>query len=221
MIALAPPTKIDKLLHDGAGQLGISLSKSVIDSMVLYIDILSEWNDRVNLTSLTDHIDVAILHFLDSLTVFKVVPYNSTLTILDIGSGGGFPGMVLRVADPTKKVSVLDKSSKKIVFLKHVANCLNLKDVVFLNFDYRSLFEYHESYLFDVVTIRGFSSDAKILNSFAHFLKPSGAMIRMVGPTQENYSETFQFFELSDIWEGRLPFSSHQRKVIRYEKIVR
>jgi 16S rRNA (guanine527-N7)-methyltransferase len=221
MIAHARPTKIDKLLRDGAGQLGLSLSKSVIDSMILYIDILIEWNNRINLTSLTNNVDAAILHFLDSLTVFKVVPHNSTLTILDIGSGGGFPGMVLRIADPTKKVSLLDRSSKKIVFLKHVANRLNLRDVEFLNFDYRSFFEYRGRSLFDVVTARGFSSNPKVLDSFAHLIKPSGAMVRMVGPSQEIDSEVFQFFELSDIWEGLLPFSSHRRKVIRYEIIGR
>ncbi len=110
-----------RVLREGGRLLGVSLSDDAASMMIRYIALLRQWGTRTNLTSLTDPVEIAVRHFLDSMTVFKVLPHSFGLRILDIGTGAGFPGMVMKIADQSLHMTLLDKNPKKIVFLKHVA----------------------------------------------------------------------------------------------------
>ncbi len=185
--------------------------------MVRHIHLLFEWGKRINLTAIKDPCDIAALHFLDSLTVLKVLP-DAPLRMIDIGTGGGFPGMVVAEARPKLQITLLDRDPKKIVFLKHLAKELTLDSVNFLNIRLEQLRASSESEGFELVMSRAFASDSAILDSFAGILTPGGFLVRMAGPSMSREETPLMNFAEEDRWTGTLPFTNHYRQVILYRK---
>ena len=111
---------IDFPLHllDGCG---VELDDTARQRLNIYANLLIEWNEKMNLTAITDPVDVVIKHFLDSLTFFKCVQPENGAKIIDVGTGAGFPGMVLKIARPDLEVTLLDGLNKRLVFLAEVA----------------------------------------------------------------------------------------------------
>jgi 16S rRNA (guanine527-N7)-methyltransferase len=120
-----------KLLAAGAAELGIHLSLAQIDQFRRYYHKMSEWNSRVNLTSVTGWEEVQTRHFLDSLTVSLAVPLDmlDSGRFVDIGSGAGFPGVPLKIAFPGLRATLVDSTAKKTAFLTYVSRELGLPDV--------------------------------------------------------------------------------------------
>lgn len=133
----------EALLVEGARALGISLSGRQLELFRTYYRLLVDWNRRVNLTALTDPRDVFVKHFLDSITVLlavdlahhssRVSGYNEyegdSMTLLDVGTGAGFPGLPLRIVHPEFRLTLLDSTRKKTDFLRHLLEALGLDDV--------------------------------------------------------------------------------------------
>ncbi len=119
-------------LISGAQKLGIQFSSEQIDRFNLYYRELVDWNERMNLTSITDYDDVQVKHFLDSLTVtaaFELPDIKQGLKLIDIGSGAGLPGIPLKIVRSDIRLVLLEATSKKAVFLRHVVNRLGLDNV--------------------------------------------------------------------------------------------
>ncbi|UCG55528.1 MAG: 16S rRNA (guanine(527)-N(7))-methyltransferase RsmG [Dehalococcoidia bacterium] len=119
-------------LRSGAAKLGIELNPQQLEQFQVYYQKLLEWNQRINLTSITDFKEVQLKHFLDSLTVipvFKQSIINKGLSVIDIGSGAGFPGLPLKIALPNIKLVLLEATKKKTNFLNTLILKLNLNDV--------------------------------------------------------------------------------------------
>ena len=118
-------------------ELGVPLNASQIAMFVKYLSALQTWNKKINLTSIKDPEEICVKHFLDSLTcvktinLYKNVQLNkkNTISIIDIGTGAGFPGIPLKIALPSLKLTLLDSHRKKIEFLKELVNDLNIKEV--------------------------------------------------------------------------------------------
>ncbi len=218
MKQLIQKDKIANIFIEGSSQLGVNVSESCIFGMLCHIEILLEWGAKTNLTSIRDPMEIAVLHFLDSLTVFKVLPFASGLRILDVGTGAGFPGMVLRIADTSLDVALLDRDPKKIVFLKHVAHKLGIKGITFLNLPLDVLLQAETSPGFDVVVSRAVSSDPDFLDSLHLLLKPHGSLIRMAGPRSDHEHRVLRNFTFMEQWEGFLPFISNFRRVALYSR---
>ncbi len=218
MTVRAPELDVYRIIHEGTRILGLPLEPSVVIDFVRYIEILKTWRTRTNLTSVKNDADIAILHFLDSMTIFKVIPYGTRFRILDVASGAGFPGLVIRIADSSKEVALLDRDPKKIVFLKHVAAELGLESIEYLNVDLRTFLDGSNQPMFDLVVSRAFSSSPEILDTFSKSLNPDGHMIRMAGPRCAEKPFPLRHFRQSASWQGKLPFSSHFRRVILYER---
>jgi 16S rRNA (guanine527-N7)-methyltransferase len=130
------------LLAEGAQRLGIPLNDDQIRTFQIYYETLIAWNERVNLTRITDHDEVQIKHFLDSLscmvTIKKVwdIPargIDTRIRAIDVGSGGGFPGVVLKIAYPALTLTLLEATGKKAEFLDVLIKRLRLTDVTVLN----------------------------------------------------------------------------------------
>jgi len=208
-----PPPPLDpyKLIIQGCRILSIPLQDSAASKLIHHMDLIRTWGTKINLTAIESPRDMAILHFLDSLTVFRVIPFGSGMSILDIGSGAGFPGLVLRTADETLHVALLDRDVKKIVFLKHVAYALNLTGVAFINMPLKNLFDNPSTGQFDCIVSRGFSSNVTVLDRLQSLLAPKGCLITMTGPSSRNL--VLKNFRLTALWEGTLPFSNRFRKV--------
>ncbi|UCD85401.1 MAG: 16S rRNA (guanine(527)-N(7))-methyltransferase RsmG, partial [Deltaproteobacteria bacterium] len=120
-------TVLRELLISGAEEFGVSLDKEKAERFGLYLKELKRWNRKVNLTSLVEDREIIIKHFLDSLTPLKYLSKQSF--ILDLGSGGGFPGVPLKIAEPSLKVVLLESSKKKNSFLNHITSALSLQGI--------------------------------------------------------------------------------------------
>jgi len=143
----------------------------------------------------------------------------SGLKILDIGSGGGFPGMVIKIADESLRMTLLDKNPKKIVFLKHVTKELGLLEVAFLNIRFETLLAQESPLFFDVVVSRAVSYTSEFFDSLRRLLSPGGSVIRMAGPSTRGLPEEISRYAVAETWAGRLPFSTRIRYVYRYSLV--
>ena len=208
------------LLRSGADQLEMTLTEKTEFNILNYIEILTYWNRRVNLVSYKNVSDLITLHILDSMTLFKVVPPETNLKIMDIGSGAGFPGIVLKIASEPKELTLVEKSPKRAAFLKEVVRKVGLKGVLVLNTDYNTLKnpEYSEDY--DLVVSRAFSSKPVFFKDLTFFIKKNGSFIVMAGPSFESESLMIEGFSVTDYWEGKLPHTDKSRRIIKYSETI-
>jgi 16S rRNA (guanine527-N7)-methyltransferase len=195
--------------------MGTPVSERAVRSMLRHLDILSQWNVRVNLSAIRRKDDMAVRHVLDSLSVFKVIEYGAGLRALDVGSGAGFPGLTLKAADESLKLSLLDRDARKIAFLKVASKELGLEGNRFFLMDVSRLAEnpaYHGA--FDVVVTRGLAVDEAMFEAFRLLIGPSGGVVRMLGPRTAQSERHPGWLTPAAQWEGRLPFSRQFRKLI-------
>jgi 16S rRNA (guanine527-N7)-methyltransferase len=126
-----------KRLIEGAGKLGIKLNARQVEQFELYYRELIEWNKRINLTAITDYSSVQVKHFLDSLTISLALSGEEMArpdcNIADIGTGAGFPGVPLKILFPEPELVLLEPTTKKTAFLRHIIDKLALKNVEVLN----------------------------------------------------------------------------------------
>lgn len=109
--------------------LGINLTESQIENFLIYYEMLVEWNQMMNLTAITEYDDVMKKHFVDSMSLIKAYDVTKKIYVLDVGTGAGFPGLVLKIAFPDLQVTLLDSLNKRIQFLDAVINKLGLSGV--------------------------------------------------------------------------------------------
>ncbi|MFN8454446.1 MAG: 16S rRNA (guanine(527)-N(7))-methyltransferase RsmG [Anaerolineae bacterium] len=114
-------------LHSGALQFGLSLTDAQLNTFERYLQELLAWNERVNLTGITEPAEIVTKHFLDSLSVYPALQdLPPTVSLIDVGSGAGFPGIPLKIALPQLRVTLLEATGKKTAFLQHLIQSLNL-----------------------------------------------------------------------------------------------
>jgi len=168
------------LIFEGANEFGIHVDKLKIEKFVIHALELMKWNQKTNLTAITDPFEVAVKHFLDSIVPMKVIPSNASL--LDIGSGGGFPGIPLKICLPSLSVTLIDASRKKVSFLKHIIRMLELKNIDALHIRAEEFVNKPEiDKTFNVVISRAFTSMTTFALTALPFLKKEGVIIAMRG----------------------------------------
>ncbi len=166
-------------LVEGAKKLGITLTPGQIDQFEAYYASLSEWNQRFNLTAIVDYQDVQIKHFLDSLTVSTAMSQNTSgLSVIDVGSGAGLPGIPLKIVWPQIRLTLLESVHKKTGFLNNMVNILGLKDVDVVTGraeEVAHLSSYREQ--FDVTVSRGVAGMATLAELCLPFCRIAGIFI--------------------------------------------
>lgn len=114
---------------NGASELGISLTDAQQGPCLRYLDLLMEWNGRMNLTAVRDPHEALVKHFLDSMTAAPLLPEGEGIRVADVGTGAGFPGLVLKILRPDLRLLLLDSLKKRLTFLEAVAGELDLSGV--------------------------------------------------------------------------------------------
>lgn len=176
--------QISAMLEEGVADLGLEMTSVQIEQMIAYLALLFKWNSVYNLTSIRDPIEMVKQHLLDSLSA--VYAFKEANNILDVGSGGGLPGIVIAITYPNAKVSMIDTVNKKTAFLSQVKAELKLKNVTVYTGRVEQLKVENK---FDVITSRAFSELNNFVNWSSHLLIEGreGKFIAMKGiePLQE------------------------------------
>lgn len=199
---------------------GIRLSEQQEEQFAYYFKRLVEQNKLHNLTSITDEEGVYEKHFFDSISVGFNFDLNN-LDVVDVGSGGGFPGMPLRIAFPKMKLSILDSTAKKIVFLDNLAKEMKLENVTPIV----SRAEEYKGKKFDVVTARGVANLTMLLELVCNLVKKDGYFVAMKGSKFQEELEAAKNaikvlgFELERKEEYKLPDEDSSRCNLYFKKI--
>lgn len=198
------------------------LSNEVISKFELYSNMLLEWNDKFNLTAIKDPEQIEIKHFIDSLISEKYISYSGK-TLLDVGSGAGFPGIPLAICHPDLKVTLLESNGKKVMFLKEVVNALSLQNVTVIQARSEEVKDLKES--FDFVTARAVKQLNILLEICSHLLKNCGEFVAYKGSDGEQeladskHAISVLGLELESINEYTLPELNDKRTLIVLKKV--
>ncbi len=162
---------------EGLSKLNLALSDQQLEQFLRYQQELLDWNTRFNLTAITDPEEVQIKHFLDSLSLLAVYDEPQT-DLLDIGSGAGFPGLALKIARPEWNVTLLEATGKKVTFLRHMIEALQLEGIVAVQGRAEEL-AHQEAYRakFDLVTARAVASLSALLEYSAPYCRVGGSIV--------------------------------------------
>jgi 16S rRNA (guanine527-N7)-methyltransferase len=176
-------TVIGDILLREANAMHISLSSREIESFDCYAAELKKWNSKVNLTAITKDNEIAIKHFVDSLSL---APYISVADkVLDIGSGAGLPIIPLKIISPDTSMVSVDAVAKKIHFQRHVIRILNLKNIEALHVRIEELHKSHRN-SFTVITSRAFTRLDRFVSLASPLLADGGLLIAMKGEQADN-----------------------------------
>lgn len=156
------------------------------DKYVKYMNMIKEWNEKINLTAITDEDEIIKKHFIDSIKCYRFTEFKNLKSIIDIGTGAGFPGIPIKIADSSKKVMLLDSLNKRINFLNEVIGQLNLKDIDTIHSraeDLARKVEYREK--FDAAVSRAVANMSVLSELCIPYVKVGGYFIAMKGPAVE------------------------------------
>ena len=221
-MSLSMETENKDLLIEGAKTFGINLDGKAMGAFDLYLKELFKWNQKINLTAIQSEKGMILKHFLDSLSVSPYLPKHSS--ILDIGSGAGFPGIPLKIVQPTLEITLIDSVRKKVDFQRHILRMLGLKEVEAIHGRLqdegilRSL-----ARRFDITLSRAFSDLRTFLVLSLPFLKEKGTVIAMKGEVDDKEMRLLTETEgtryrLQKTIPLILPFSSFKRTILLFEK---
>ncbi len=136
-------------MEEGFSQLNLPYSNELENKFILYRDLLKVWNKKINITSIEEDEEIYLKHFIDSVLLFNEDNINENKSIIDVGTGGGFPGLPLKIINNNYKITLLDSLKKRIDFLSEVTKVLNLEDVNLIHGraeDFGQNKEYRECY---------------------------------------------------------------------------
>ncbi len=164
-------------------EFGIILDETKKTQLNLYGNLLVEWNEKINLTAIKEPEEILFKHFYDCILFFKNIDVPQNATLIDVGTGAGFPGMVLKIVRPDLKVTLLDSLNKRLVFLNEVIEKLGLSDIKTVHSraeDGGKNKNYREKY--DIATARAVASMPVLLEYCLPFVKINGMFVAMKGP---------------------------------------
>jgi 16S rRNA (guanine527-N7)-methyltransferase len=233
-----------ELLRDGARALGLCLTSEHVRAFQTYYHELGIWNSKFNLTTVTQYEDVQVKHFLDSLTCLLALPApgaargaglpdviplstaETPLLCIDVGTGAGFPGLPLKIMRPALQMTLLDSSHKKIAFLQHLVECLNLKGVELLCTRAEEAGQdAHHRERYDVVLARAVADLAELTEYCLPLCRKGGCVIAQKGAQVEEELQAAEAAihllggQLRAVKSVQLPGLKEPRSLLLLEKV--
>jgi len=203
-------------------KINIKLNEIQLDKLNKFYELLISWNEKINLTTITKKEDVYLKHFYDSLTLIKAIDLTKDMTILDVGTGAGFPGIVLKIVFPNLKITLLDSLNKRINYLNEIIKELELVDIETVCSrceEYSSV--NREKY--DLVVARAVSHLEILLEIIIPSVKVDGYFISMKSNISDEIEKSKSILkkldsEISNVIEFKLPIENSQRTLIKIKK---
>lgn len=200
---------------------GIDLPKNLYDKFNIYADFLIEYNEKVNLTAITDPMEILCKHFIDSACLLKYVDISNNSSLIDVGTGAGFPSVPLKILRPDIRLTLLDSLNKRIDFLKQLCDKLEI-DAEFIHGraeDISKMPEYREK--FDYSCARAVANISKLSELCIPFVKVGGSFISMKGPTEDVSRGTNAIEILGGSVDNSIDYSlfDEQRRIFVIRKI--
>lgn len=168
--------------------LNINATEEMLEKLEIYCNFLIEYNKHTNLTAIINKDDIYLKHFYDSLTIIKVIDLSTIKNLIDIGTGAGFPGMVLKIFFPNLDVTLLDSNNKKTIFLKSLSEKLNI-NVNIVNDRVENYSKYNLN-KYDVVTSRAVANLRVLSELCLPLTKLEGLFIPLKGMIDDKYEDS-------------------------------
>ena len=205
---------LQTLLAEGIQDMHLEVSPAQQTQLMDYLALMFKWNSVYNLTSLRDPVQMVTHHLLDSLAA--VPAFKDAVNVLDVGSGGGLPGIVLAVVRPDMKVSMIDTVHKKTAFLNQVKAELNLANVTVYTMQVQQL---QVSDKFDVITSRAFADLSDFVNWSSHLLAEQGSYIALKGTAPRGEQERVpQEWTVTKVEPLQVPRLGAERHLVHIRK---
>lgn len=217
-----------QLLEAGIKEWGLALTPDQLEAFECYYQQLMVWNERASLTAITDYEEVQVKHFLDSLSCLQVLPdLASDVRCIDIGTGAGLPGLPLRIACPQMRLTLLEATRKKVLFLEHMVKELGLRDVQVIRGRAEELGRQagHRE-VYDVALARAVAELSVLLEYALPLLKLEGIFVAQKGGDIEHEVEAaapamnLLGGRLKEVWEVQLLGLEFSRHLVVVEKIA-
>ena len=202
-------------------ELNINITDDILSKLDIYYKFLVEYNNHTNLTAITDKNDVYLKHFYDSLTIAKSIDLTTVESLIDVGTGAGFPGMVIAICYPNITVTLLDSNNKRINFLNELVNKLGVTNVITVH-DRSEIYAKNHKDMYDVVTARAVKNMKELTELCLPLVKVNGYFIPLKGLINDELANAKDIINningvVEDIISFELP-NGDTRNIIKIKK---
>lgn len=214
--------KIEEFLNS-IEQLNINLNNNQINQLNEFYKLLKEWNQKINLTRIIEEDEVYLKHFYDSLTATKIVDFNNVEFVLDVGTGAGFPGIILKIFYPHLKLTLVDSLLKRVNYLKLVIEELSLSDINVIHSRIEDLNKVTKT-KYDIVISRALAKMPILIMWLTPYISKTGKIICMKANVEEELKQSqdvlvANHLKISNIMSFHLPYEESIRNLIEISKI--
>ncbi len=199
-------------------KIGIKPTEEQLSQLDKFYHLMLEWNEKINLTRITAEKEVYLKHFYDSLTLNKVVDLKNVNTLCDIGTGAGFPGVVLKIVFPNLRITLIDSLLKRVNYLNEIIKELKLQDI-------EAIHSRGEDYKgeFDVVSSRAVANIEKLVDYTMHLVSKNGVFVAMKGNIDKELTESVakklnKKYRIIKIEKFTLPVENSERSLVVIKK---
>ena len=199
-------------------KIGINLTEEQLSQLDKFYHLMLEWNEKINLTRITAEKEVYLKHFYDSLTLNKVIDLKNVNTICDVGTGAGFPGVVLKIVFPNLRITLIDSLLKRVNYLNEIIQELKLQDI-------EAIHSRGEDYKgeFDVVTSRAVANIERLVDYTMHLVSKNGVFVAMKGNIDKELTESVakklnKKYRIIKIEKFTLPIENSERSLVVIKK---
>lgn len=203
-------------------KLGIIVDDEKLNKLDQFYHLLIEWNEKINLTTIIEEESVYLKHFYDSLTLYRDIDLNKSIKICDVGSGAGFPGIVLKIFFPGIDITLIDSLNKRIIYLNDIIDKLKLSNIKAVHSRMEDFSKNHEEE-FDYITARAVSQLPILCEISVKALKIGGSLVFMKANCEEELLGIEKKIDklglkLKEVDKFVLPIENSNRTIIKIDK---